>query len=274
MAKIKGVWLFNTDLTDAGTEGNVVPGQTVSFTSNGEVFDRMILISGYQSVMTYSNIEHSYSVYTHSDGWINAAFRAVDFGSVEQEVSDEWYAAFTKNARQASADEGDDPEPEPEPEPEVPTGEYYLIKKSTLDGIADAVREKTGETAQMLGSEIEVEIRSIKGGGSNLQKFDGTVEITGQPIGDGGTAAPKLQEKTATENGDVFPDAGYVGLSKVTVNVLSADNPLPIEVATEAEMNALLEAAEVGSVYKYTGETGTYENGALYMVEEEGEANG
>lgn len=46
-----------------------------------------------------------------------------------------------------------------------------------------------------------------------------------------------------------------------------ADSPLPNEVVTEAEMSALLETAKVGSVYKYTGATGTYENGALYVVE-------
>ena len=48
------------------------------------------------------------------------------------------------------------------------------------------------------------------------------------------------------------------------------ESELPTEVATEAEMTALLSTAEVGSVYKYTGETtDTYENGALYVVEEE-----
>ncbi len=47
------------------------------------------------------------------------------------------------------------------------------------------------------------------------------------------------------------------------------DSALPIEVATEAEMTALLSTAEVGAIYKYTGETtDTYENGALYVVEE------
>lgn len=47
----------------------------------------------------------------------------------------------------------------------------------------------------------------------------------------------------------------------------AADSPLPIEVSTEAEMTALLGTAEIGSVYKYVGESGTYENGALYIVE-------
>lgn len=47
------------------------------------------------------------------------------------------------------------------------------------------------------------------------------------------------------------------------------DSPLPIEISTEAEMTALLETAEVGSVYKYTGATGTYESDVLYVVEEE-----
>ena len=40
-----------------------------------------------------------------------------------------------------------------------------------------------------------------------------------------------------------------------------------IEIGTEVQMTALLETAEVGSIYKYTGTTGIYENGALYIVE-------
>lgn len=47
------------------------------------------------------------------------------------------------------------------------------------------------------------------------------------------------------------------------------DSAIPIEVSTEAEMTALLTSGEVGGVYKYTGTTGTYENGALYVLEEE-----
>ena len=75
---------------------------------------------------------------------------------------------------------------------------------------------------------------------------------------------PNLQEKTAISNGDVTPDEGYDGLSRVTINVL----PVPAEVSTEADMNALLVSGAVGAVYKYTGETGTYENGGYYVLEE------
>ncbi len=46
----------------------------------------------------------------------------------------------------------------------------------------------------------------------------------------------------------------------------------PIECATDEEMNAALEAAtenSVGQLYKFTGETTeTYEQGAIYIVEE------
>lgn len=52
---------------------------------------------------------------------------------------------------------------------------------------------------------------------------------------------------------------------------------LPIEVATEIQMNTLLllEETEVGAVYKYTGETtARYEKDAFYLVEEQPHSGG
>ena len=89
------------------------------------------------------------------------------------------------------------------------------------------------------------------------------------------TITSKLSEVT---DGDVLlawlkvnatkqPAPAIDGYSEVVVNVEATDSPLPTEVSTEAEMTALLTSGEVGGVYKYTGTTGTYENGALYVLE-------
>ena len=73
--------------------------------------------------------------------------------------------------------------------------------------------------------------------------------------------AVPTEEKTATINGEVTPSSGKF-LSKVTVNV-----PSITDVATAAEMNAKLVAANVGNVYRFTGTTdSTYTNGDLYEV--------
>lgn len=53
------------------------------------------------------------------------------------------------------------------------------------------------------------------------------------------------------------------------IGTVEVNSAIPIEVSTEAEMTVLLESGEVGGVYKYTGTTGTYENGALYVLEAE-----
>lgn len=61
---------------------------------------------------------------------------------------------------------------------------------------------------------------------------------------------------------------GYFEPQSYDEYVLSTATGLPIEIATEAEMEKQLETAEFGSVFKYTGTTTTkYENGELYIVE-------
>ena len=42
---------------------------------------------------------------------------------------------------------------------------------------------------------------------------------------------------------------------------------VPIEISTDAEMEAVLTSDNVGKVYKFTGTSDTYTNGDLYIVE-------
>lgn len=54
----------------------------------------------------------------------------------------------------------------------------------------------------------------------NLTNPNGTKLLTkGKYCDKDITVTPNLQEKTVTANGDVTPDSGYAGLSKVTVNI-------------------------------------------------------
>ena len=112
------------------------------------------------------------------------------------------------------------------------------------------------------------------------EKITGTMEASSAPI---------LQEKTVTPSTDaqsITADNGYDGLSKVTVNGdanLTSDNiksgtsifgvtggyvdSTPIEISTDAGMEAVLTSSNVGKVYKFTGTSDTYTNGDLYIVE-------
>ena len=116
-----------------------------------------------------------------------------------------------------------------------------------------AVRLKTDD----FGLEGDVEIVSSGGGSGEPQLV--IADAVGNPITANGTyTASQLV-------------SGADGVSRVKVEVAGGGSgggsPLPIEVTTESAMNALLATSSIGSVYKYTGTSGTYENGALYVVE-------
>lgn len=77
------------------------------------------------------------------------------------------------------------------------------------------------------------------------------------------------QEKTITPSTNaqvITPDEGYTCLSKVTVEGVESTNP--VEISTEAEMDALLTADNVGKIYKFVGNNGKYITNAIYIVEE------
>lgn len=73
------------------------------------------------------------------------------------------------------------------------------------------------------------------------------------------------------ENGNIatLPVKGKQMATDIVVTAPGATNvPNPIEISTAAKMTALLTSGKVGGIYKYTGLTGGYENGSLYVLEE------
>lgn len=61
---------------------------------------------------------------------------------------------------------------------------------------------------------------------------------------------------------------GTLYFEKLIIESESSGSAAPQEISTEAEMTSLLATAEVGTIYKYTGESGVFESGAYYVLED------
>ena len=98
MATVKGVWIFNDKLSLSYAYPNPVYG--VEFDSNGKHFYGFKL--GYVDQVTYmtnASLQNGMSYYYESK-WTDSAYKTVDFGENEQEVSGEFYNWLTANATQ------------------------------------------------------------------------------------------------------------------------------------------------------------------------------
>lgn len=141
----------------------------------------------------------------------------------------------------------------------VPSGTVTIVNNGTYNvgGIKKVEVDVQGKTP-------DLEPITITDNGTYTPSGDGFSEVT-VAVDIPTIPEAKYQDITVTENGTYMADEGYDALSSVTVNVPISEVP---KISTEAEMTALLETAEVGSVYKYVGEsTDAYENGGLYIVE-------
>ena len=77
------------------------------------------------------------------------------------------------------------------------------------------------------------------------------------------------QETTESET-IVTIHVGYIS-EPITLTMPPVTTGFPLEVSTEAEMTAVLSnvaASDIGKIYKYTGTTGTYTQGELYILQE------
>jgi len=93
---VSGVWVFKETLEHPGTQ--TVP---VSFTSNGQDFKSIAFSGDYGLLVQYIDLRDLIApveLEVYDEGWTNEAYRTVDFGSTEQEVSDEFYTWLTSNA--------------------------------------------------------------------------------------------------------------------------------------------------------------------------------
>lgn len=179
---------------------------------------------------------------------------------------------------------------------------YYLIKDETLSNIADAIRSKTGEAGSITVKNMATEIESIS---PSLQTktvtpttseqivvadsgYDGLSQVTVNSIPSAYVKPTSTQAATTytpktfnqvissgtycsgaqTIKGDANLIAGNIKSGTSIFGVTgSYKDSTPIEISTDAGMEAVLTSENVGKIYKFTGTSGTYTNGDLYVVE-------
>lgn len=110
-----------------------------------------------------------------------------------------------------------------------------------------------------------------------FNSYRGSVKLGSGLTPSGGASFPLMQtcDILAEENADGTPgrrlDALLDELRELATSGVGSGRP--IEIISEAGMNAILNSAtanNIGMVYKYTGETtDTYENGMLYIITDE-----
>ena len=174
------------------------------------------------------------------------------------------------------------------PQPETP---ITVIANPTQQGTAELERLQVGDKIYDVPQQTEVVANPSGSGSNNLTKLQVGSAIYNIPQ----PQTPTTVIANPTGGGDIDLHSIQIGDRKynivepetVAANTLQSGTEIlrnlqvgstvytilsggaPIEISTEAAMNAVLEGAQVGAIFKYVGATtALYENGALYMVEE------
>ncbi len=141
MAQVSGIWRWQ-DAPDI--EAYRDKRWSLAYRDDdGEAYSILMIAVISELVMIYSGDKSSVSVCSIGGNWRSEAYREIDFGETPQTVDDEFYAFLTANAVKL----------------DLP--DRYLIKRSTLKGIADAIRKKSGKSGKIAVEEMADEISAL-----------------------------------------------------------------------------------------------------------------
>lgn len=144
---------------------------------------------------------------------------------------------------------------------------FYAMYSGCVSLVRPDNKITTGELPALCYAEMYSGCRNIRLSTTktDMYSIEYKIPLNGTATDPDGNAVAQMFSNT----GGSFTGTPELNTKYYLAATTTVDNPVPREISTEDEMTALLETATVGSVYKYTGETGdTYENGGLYIVEE------
>ena len=231
-------WTWNNTLTFAYNDLSI----EIGFTSNGQHFDSLIFqkVDSATRYFGYCNGATCTLVY-ESGAWINSSFKNITFDTLPNEQLMSILSANATVNKKIS---------------KVEINGATLIDISNDTVVADILAE--GYTAHDKTGNI----------------------ITGTLMHQSGkTVTPGTSNIVAVESGKYTTSTVYVkGDSNLTADNIKSGTSIfgvmgsyvdstPIEISTDAGMEAVLTSDNVGKVYKFTGTSDTYTNGDLYIVE-------
>lgn len=234
-------WTWNNTLTFNNSDLSI----EIGFISNGQHFDSLLSqkVDGIR-YFGYCNGATCISVYEssiQSSRWINSSFKNITFDTLPNEQLMSILSANATVNKNIS---------------KVEINGATLIDISNDTVAANILAEgytahdKTGNT--ITGTLTQQSGKTVMPGTSNVVAVESGKYTTGTVYikGDSNLTADNIKSGTS-----IF---GVTG---------SYMDSTPIEISTDAGMEAVLTSGNVGKVYKFTGTSDTYTNGDLYIVE-------